>query len=96
MCQENTCHCSNEPSMTIGFHYIGEIGDEYSAESTIPFFPEYGESALTTIGQQLNQFLRQCTFVMPNDHILMESLTEDELYAVQDFLEEYRKECEST
>lgn len=40
----------------------------------------------------MSDFLRQIGYIQRGDTILMDSLTENELEAVQDYLFEYRKE----
>lgn len=62
----------------------------YSAESSFRVFPDQGDTELGEIGRQLNAFLRQAGYVRNGDCMLMESLTEDELWHLEDCLAEYR------
>lgn len=78
--------------ITIGFKYIDQYGNKYNSETTTEVFYEFGDDELTTIGRQLNVFLKQISFPRHNDWILMEDLTEKELWALQDYLTDYREE----
>lgn len=51
-----------------------------------------GEDELNIIGAQLNAFLKQAGYYRPNECMLMTDLTEDEVWALEDYLREYREE----
>lgn len=75
--------------ITVEFAYTNEFGDNYEAKST--FMPtDAGE--LEDLGGAFNNFLRQLGFIRKNEHILMKDLTEDELDAVEEFLNDLREE----
>jgi len=57
-------------------------------------FFDQGENELTVIGRQLDAFLRQVTYVRRGDGVYMESMTEDEMEAVDWMLRDYRKSRE--
>lgn len=75
--------------IVIGFHYIDELGNEYSQETKCESFPDYGYDNLDVMGEQLDAFLSQCGFIRKG-YILMESLTEDEVTELTCYLAEYR------
>lgn len=80
----------DEPKIKIGFTHTDEFGNEYSASSEGEVFESLGETKLDVIGTQFNVFLRQIGYIRRNDNILMEDLTEDELEALYDYLQELR------
>lgn len=77
----------SDHKITIGFNIKDEFGNEYRSESTEDL---YDESDLDFIGRQLNTFLSQCGYYRGGTAMLMDSLTDDELWAVEDFLRDYR------
>ena len=79
-----------DDKITIGFNYTDEYGSVYSSSSTVPIFYSLGENAVDVIGQQLNNFLRQVGYVRPNNHILMEDLSDEEYENIADFLSQLR------
>lgn len=80
------------PYVTVQFGLTREDPKcKYSMESTVPYFPEMGDGELDEIGQQFVHFLRQAGFLMPNDYLLMESLTDEECDLLAATLDEYRK-----
>ena len=79
-------------NINIGFKFENEFGHKYSQASELEVFDELGENNLSTIGRQLNCFLKQCGFVRENDFILMESLSEDEAEALYDYLTDLRED----
>ena len=83
----------NDNRIVIGFRYIDELGNEYSQETKCESFPDYGHDNLDVMGEQLDAFLSQCGFIRKG-HILMESLTEDEVTELTCHLEEYRAQKE--
>ena len=82
----------NDHLITVGFHYVSELGHEFKAESKTTYIPEFGETELSMIGGCLNAFLRQIGFYRRNDWMLMEDLTEEEYDALTDYLQELRHE----
>lgn len=75
-------------NITIGFRFVNEFGESFNAESSVSptdFFDD-----IDLIGQKLNCFLRQVGFCRQNNNILMNDLSDDELEALSDYLEEYR------
>ncbi len=81
----------DQSKVTIGFSYENGFGNKFSATTTSTVFYDLGETEINFIGEQLNNFLRQCTYVRKNDHIFMEDVTEEECEALSDYLEELRK-----
>lgn len=75
----------------IGFHLIDENANEFSQKSSMEVFTDLGDTVLDAIGRQLNNFLKQCGYIRPNEHIFMEDLTDDEYDAITDFLADYRE-----
>lgn len=72
----------------IEFNYTNEFGDEFTSMSYER--PLDDENDIDVIGRQLNTFLSQCGYYRSGDAMLMDSLTDDELWAVEDFLRDYR------
>lgn len=77
--------------LTIGFHCENEFGDKFSATSTSEVFTDLGESDVNFIGEQLNNFLRQCGYYRKHDLIFMEDITEEEYEALESYLDELRR-----
>lgn len=77
-----------EERIRIGFNYTDVWGNEYSSESYER--PLDDENEIEVIGRQFNTFLAQCGYIRKGTAMLMDSLTEDELWAVEDFLRDYR------
>lgn len=86
----------DEPKIKIGFTHTDEFGNEYSASSDVEVFTSLDESELDVIGRQLNVFLRQIGYVRHNDNILMEDLSDEELEALYDYLQELRNGTDNT
>ena len=82
-----------EPRIKIGFTFTDHFGNEYSATSDVEVFESLGESDIDVIGEQLNTFLRQIGYIRNRDCMLMEDLTEDELDALCDYLQDLRDNC---
>lgn len=80
--------------LTISFGLVDEFGNEYSATSKTETFEDLGVGDIETIGEQLNNFLRQCGYVRKNNYIFMDDVNEDEYEAIADFLADYRHERE--
>ena len=72
--------------------FTNEFGHKFKVSTKTETYPSMGEDELRVIGDVLSDFLRQIGYSQRGDTILMDSLTENELEAVQDFLFEYRKE----
>lgn len=81
-----------ENKLCIGFHLENNFGNNYEMESTVGIYTEFGETELSVIGEQLNCFLKQCGYVRSNDYIFMADVTEVELEALADYLEELRED----
>lgn len=79
--------------ITIGFKFIDTLGNEYSSSSSIELMEDY-LSELDTIGVQFNAFLKQCGYYRRGDYMLMESLTDDEIDALERYLAEIRNDKE--
>lgn len=77
--------------ITIGFSLEDEFGDKFSATSETTIF-ESVENDLMGIGRQLNAFLAQCGYIREGSLVFMESLSEEEYNAIEDFLSDYRKD----
>lgn len=86
----------DEPKIKIGFTHTDEFGNTYSASSEVEVFASLGEKELEVIGEQLNIFLKQIGYVRHNDNILMEDLTDEELEALYDYLQELRNGTDDT
>lgn len=86
----------DEPKIKIGFTHTDEFGNEYSASSDVEVFTSLGEEELEVIGRQLNVFLKQIGYVRHNDNILMEDLSDEELEALYDYLQELRNGTDNT
>lgn len=69
---------------------MDRFGNTYDSTTTTAFYSGLGESELDVIGRQLNTFLKQVTYPISGDIIMMESLTDEEYEAVADFLCDYR------
>lgn len=80
----------NDNKITISFNFTDEYKNVYSASSSMEPAYDFGETTLDCIGRQLIAFLRQITYPMQNDYLLMEDLTEDELWYLKDVLFDYR------
>lgn len=80
--------------LTIGFSFEDEFDNKFSATTTAQVFNDLGETDTDFIGDQLNIFLKQCGYVRNNDHIFMEDVTEEELEALADYLDELRQSTE--
>ena len=93
---QNNCRCGAvgdmENKIRIRFELTDLNGYNYISESTTEVFPDMGETELTVIGEQLNTFLKQCSYTRKNDYIFMEDITEEEYDALTDYLHELRKD----
>lgn len=83
-----------DKKITISFGLVDELGNEYSATSKTKTFEDLGMGDMEIIGEQLNNFLRQCGYIRKNDCIFMDDVSEDEYDAIADFLANYRSERE--
>ena len=72
--------------------FTNEFGHKFKVSTKTETYTSMGEDELRVIGNVMSDFLRQIGYVQKGNTILMDSLTEDELEAVQDYLFEYRKE----
>lgn len=81
--------------ITIGFHYVDTMGNTYDSSSTVEVFFDLGDNELSTIGDQLNAFLRQCGYYRTRDTIIMEDLTEEERDELLCYLDTLRNSGES-
>lgn len=72
--------------------FTNEFGHTFKVSTKTETYPNMGEDELRVIGNVMSDFLRQIGYIQKGDTILMDSLTEDELEAVSDYLFEYRKE----
>lgn len=79
-----------ECKIRVKFELNDELKNYYSAESAFEVYEDIGDTVLDEIGKQFNIFLRQAGYVRPNDCLFMESITEEEYDAIEDFLKEYR------
>ena len=80
----------------IRFEATDELGNEFSQETTGEILEGIDFGFIDFVGQQLNLFLKQMTFSRQNDYILMEDVSEDELEALECFLEDYRERKKET
>lgn len=81
--------------ITMLFGLVDEFGNTYKTVSKIDVTGYSGEDVLNKIGTQFNIFLKQSGYVRTGDYMLMEDLTEDELYKLSDYLEEIREEVDN-
>lgn len=72
----------------IGFSYTDMFGNEYSSDSYER--PLDDEPEIDVIGRNFNTFLAQCGFIRRGTTMLMDSLTEDELWYLEECLMGYR------
>lgn len=72
--------------------FTNEFGHKFKVSTKTETYTSMGEDELRVIGNVMSDFLRQIGYIQKGNTILMDSLTEDELEAVQDYLFEYRKE----
>lgn len=79
-----------ECKIRIKFELNDELKNYYSAESAFEVYEDIGDSVLDEMGKQFNIFLRQAGYIRPNDYLFMESITDEEYDAIEDFLNEYR------
>ena len=82
--------------ITMGFTLADEFGNTYKSLSILDLNAYETNSPLDLLGMQFNTFLKQCGYSRTNDWLLMEDLTEDEVYALSDYLDELRDSCEET
>ena len=81
-----------DSKIKIGFTFTDHFGNEFAASSTVKVFEDHGESDLDVIGECLDVFLSQVGYVREGGCMLMESLSEEELWALQDYLQELRSD----
>ena len=72
--------------------FTNEFGHKFKVSTKTETYTSMGEDELRVIGNVMSDFLRQIGYIQKGNTILMDSLTEDELEAVQDYLFEYRRE----
>lgn len=72
--------------------FTNEFGHKFKVSTKTETYTSMGEDELRVIGNVMSDFLRQIGYIQKGNTILMDSLTDDELEAVQDYLFEYRKE----
>jgi cyclopropane fatty-acyl-phospholipid synthase-like methyltransferase len=84
----------NDARITIGFHYEDEYGNVYDSKSAVEVFHSLGETELDMLFEMFNTFLKQIGYVRRNDCLLKEDLTEEELWKVEEFVEELRNPSE--
>lgn len=83
--------------ITIGFSLSTNAYDgKYILKSQIPIYYVAGNTPLEEIFSQFNIFLKQAGYVRPNDYILTDSLTEDEVEELKYHLSEYRRNKNET
>lgn len=75
----------------IHFEFTNEFGDHFIASSTLCDCDDIGDD-IVNIGRQFNVFLKQVGYVMDNDYMLMESLTDAERDYLLDALWEFRRQ----
>lgn len=79
--------------VTIGFKYINQFGETFTAESTADLsYDLEGGDELGTIGRQFNAFLSQIGFPREHGCMFLRDIDEDEYYAIDEFLDNYRKD----
>lgn len=83
-----------EERVHIKFEATNPLGDHYVAESDQALCCCCGDTELSVIGEQLSVFLSQMGYSRPRGYILMEDVTEEEAWELQDYLQELRGEEE--
>lgn len=81
-----------EDRIRIKFELTDMNGNNYVSETTTEIYFSIGDTELSTIGEQLNAFLRQCGYIRKNDFMFMEDITEEECEALEAYLKEYRND----
>ena len=81
--------------ITVEFSHTNEFGHQFSMRTSAETYPDLGETDLDFFGTQFNIFLKQCGYVRKNDHIFMEDVTDEELCALEDFLNDLRSNDKS-
>ncbi len=84
-----------EERVHIKFEATNSLGDHYAAETDTAIYCYTGDTELSVIGQQLSVFLSQMGYYRPNGYILMEDVTEEEAWELEDYLHELRGEEKS-
>lgn len=74
----------------IGFTYTDPDGTYTSADAELNPSYEDGETYLSVCIEKFHGFLAFCGYLV-RDCFLAEPLTHDEMFALEEFLEEYRK-----
>lgn len=74
----------SENEMKLRFELTTGYGEHYVQESYFEVFED--ESEVDCIGEKLNVFLKQVSYVRDHDYIFMESVTEEERDALADYL----------
>ena len=70
---------------------MNPFGHTFDSTTTTEFYSDLGENELDVIGRQMNTFLKQITYPVKGDTIMMESLTDEEVDFMMLLLEDYRE-----
>ena len=68
----------------------GDNNSYIECAQNLPIYYDLGEDNIEVIGNFINEALRLAGYCRKNEHIFMESVTEEELLVLADFLEDYR------
>lgn len=80
----------SENEIKIRFELETALGGRYVQESQFEVFTDLGDTEIDCIGEQLNVFLKQAGYIRENDYIFMESVSEEEREALDDYLRSLR------
>lgn len=75
--------------ITLKFEMTDRFGNHFAQESSVEIFDEV-LNELDCIGEYFDNFLSQAGYYRSEDYIFMESVSEDELCALSEFLADYR------
>lgn len=76
----------------VGFTFENEFGHKFSQTSELEVFDDFGDDEISSIGRQMNTFLAQCGYYRDKDCIFMESVSEEELCLLSEYLYTIRHE----
>lgn len=84
-----------EEKIQIKFEATNSLGDHYVAETNTSLYCCTGDTELSVMGEQFSVFLSQMGYYRPNGYILMDDITEEEMWELEDYLHELRGDKKS-
>lgn len=72
------------------FEFKNESGNSYKMGAVVKLYPDIGYNEIEILEAAINDFMRVIGYSFPNDYVLLESLTENELEQATDFLMKLR------